>query len=155
MNVHYNIMSTCSRVLSLPLSSDPGGYRCWRYRVVEISIQVLGEPSLLSAVQEALEGGASVLRALEFGPFHSDPCLSSSATQPIQSTSISTSLPSSTTHSLSSSPSTCIYTCTCTGTSMCPSNTSPPLSVSIPSLDEPFSPTVLTSQSIPCASVST
>ena len=161
MTVHY-IVFTCSCVLSLPFSSDPGRNRSWRYRVVEVSVQVLGEPSLLSAVQEALEGASSVLRALEFGPFHSDPCLSlvsSSATQPTQSTSTSTSLPSSTTHSLSSSPSTCIYTCTCTctctGTSTCLSNTASPLSVSTPSVDELFSPTVLTSQSVPCASVST
>ena len=68
-------ISTRSHVLSLPYSSDPGGNRNSRYRVVDISVQVLGQPSLVSAIQESLEDALSALTSLQFGPFHSDACL--------------------------------------------------------------------------------
>lgn len=97
-----SFMSTCSRVLSCPYSSDPGGNRCWRYHVVDISVQVLGQPSFLNAVQESLEGASTVLTSLQFGPFHPDPCLmpavSCSASPPAKCTSTSMSV--SSTHSL-------------------------------------------------------
>ena len=111
-------ISTCSHVLSLPYSSDPGGKRNWRYQIVDISVQVLGQPSLLSAIQESLEGALSALTSLQFGPFHSDACLlptmSHSASPPTQPSCISMSVPSTT---LSSYLSSSVSTCTCRSTS--------------------------------------
>ena len=67
--VNGNILSFFFRsVFSLPFSTDPGGNRSWRFRAIDITIQVSGDPALQVAVEEALEGATSVLRGLEFGP---------------------------------------------------------------------------------------
>ena len=61
--------NTCRRVLSKPHSKQADGNRSWRFRVVNITVQVLGDSSLLEAIQEALEGATSVLHGMEFGEF--------------------------------------------------------------------------------------
>ena len=50
--------------MSSPYSVDPGGNRCWRYRVLDIHI-FNGSWKYQDAVAEALEGGASVLGSLQ------------------------------------------------------------------------------------------
>ena len=142
-------MSACSRVLSLPYSSDPGGNRNWRYRVVDVRVQVLGQPSLLSAIQESLEGALSALTSLQFGPLQSDhPTMSHSAFTPTQPTRASISVPS-TTHSLSSYLCTFVSTCRSTSSSISSSLVCPSF------LGKPVSPVVSTSHSVPCTTAST
>ena len=51
--------------MSSPYSMDPGGNRCWRYRVLDIHIFINGSWKYQDAVAEALEGGASVLGSLQ------------------------------------------------------------------------------------------
>ena len=54
-------------VLSRPYSRERDGNRNWRFRVVDISVQIYGSPALLEPVQEALEGATSALHGMEFG----------------------------------------------------------------------------------------
>ena len=109
---------------------------------MDISVQVLGQPSLLSAIQESLEGASSALTSLQFWPVLSDPCLlHSSASPPTQPMCTSMSVPS-TTHSLSLS--------TCTSVSDPSSSSSVYVSPSSPEfLDELFSPWTLSSRRTP------
>lgn len=51
--------------MSNPYSMDPGGNRCWRYRVLDIHVFINGSWKYQDAVVEALEGAASVLESLE------------------------------------------------------------------------------------------
>ena len=57
-------MFSYSVITSEPYSRAPDGNRRWRYRVVDLSVAILGHPDMLRELKATLEGAVPRLKAL-------------------------------------------------------------------------------------------